>query len=664
MTAKFLLLVLFFLSTCKKVPLENDAGVFTFSSAHYFESEKTVYVFFEVTELPERLEHAFFEMNFQSYYGLARAYEKIDFTKGVHEHELVKCSDRSLCGSYSFKSERQIHEVGVRLRYSSESDLNIEQSIPVNVHSYGYYEDTAISSFNKSAVLYGVFDKGNSKMQVRVLDNFSSPSDSDISRFGMKRKFRVSNFNFVSISSLQDTYNCGEFEGADILELQGRKTAWVNKEFSPEDVSPSVCFGAKLLNKENVEIDRLAGVGFRNPVIAKTAMTMRTPLSETKKIPVVLSYCTDNDYSAKQVNQEFLDYQRFIVGFQDQPTDLCFKVGRENEFKQDLQALLAKKLTEAKADNPSEQDLAFVVILHHNFTREFQIFHKTLAANLKLLVENERTAITPRLSGAFVYDSSTDFSKANNTSPQIMWCPRELPPETKNTVEMANENCTNLPGSGLDLQFINFVAPMGPFPSLRNFSEYTQEYGHVGLARSPKFSLKAVQKSPLTVDDGRNHITFFEATRLDVSADQYIHLCHERDTDKILPSLRFKPASSPREVPSLTSDQIEEIWRNPRNDDTYSLGLVWEYPFWGAIEYDAPVSGKLVSVIPFQRSFSQTQSLAEKRWRTPSWDLGQLMDRCIRYCNHPFFDEMGVYQLGMRWDQDRRCTRSVYPIPE
>src|SRR5690606_33839734 len=199
-SARFLAMLgcLVALLQCRKVPLSQDYGYLEIAAAHWFENEKVTYVFFSMRERPDLKARGTWQLAYtkeSAAGGTERVdFQDIDFSSGVHGHRLVDCARNRICGSFSFRSDEPLLEADIRYYYDSGSALGLEATAAVQNH---LATDFA-SSY--SALPYGVFDKKNEHLQVRIHNNFGSPSDDEVSLFGLERSFIISDPRLATIT--------------------------------------------------------------------------------------------------------------------------------------------------------------------------------------------------------------------------------------------------------------------------------------------------------------------------------------------------------------------------------------------------------------------------------------------------------------------------------
>src|SRR5690606_29786003 len=185
---------------------------------------------------------------------------------------------------------------------------------------------------------------------------------------------------------------------------------------------------------------------------------------------------------------DFLDYQRFILGMKNSAPDVCLDFNDLEGFEQDLDTYFTNALNYALANNEKGQDVIFVIAYHQILSSEFFNFHQKIAARLTTLIASHAERVSPRLVGAIVYDTGVKFRPTAAQRQNMIWCPQELDPVlvAAGMADVGSENCISTPAAELDLEVINFVASLGPFPSLDNYLNYIEDFGDRGLAGNPR----------------------------------------------------------------------------------------------------------------------------------------------------------------------------------
>ena len=663
-----------------KVPLTADFGTIDFGSAHWFANEQVAYVFFSLSERSSRLVHSGWQMRWSATSADGgveeHAFAPIDFNQGVHEHLQLPCGANRICSSFSFRSARPVNSVDLKFLYDADSPTDLQKSLDVAKHAAG----TSSDAF--SALAYGVFDEPNSHMQVRIHHNFGSPQDELVPTFGLVRRFHANSvvlhgIDTVTVRKAQSASAtpllypasfCAGQTGSDDLRFAGT-SAWFNGSLDKAQGQNGACFQIEALDKQGVPLP--SGVqnsfGRRNPEISNPiGPTILTPLTQTTQIPIAVRICPDDPAAGSMVDEDFFFYQEFILGMSRRPTDLCFRIGKESVFAKDFAAMLASRLADARSKATTSNDYLFVVALHELFTSEFTQIQSSISSALYNMINAEAHTASPRLVGAFVYDSTVNFVPTATQRQSIIWCPQTLLPQvlSPQTAPLADQNCTITAAAELDLQLINFVAPLGPLPSVSVYRDYMKKYGDKGLAHNPSLQLYSVPTGVNTLNEASKAVTYFDHERFVINAGEAARMCPERE-DKTLASFRIRTATQADDVAGTSVGAINKLWLSADAPGEYRIGIAWDYPFWGGINYKAALTGKIASVVPYQKSSSAYEALGDQKWSTGSWDFGKYTQRCTRYCDNPFFDATGTYQASETWRnfQENSCPNPVYPQP-
>jgi len=676
------------LSACPKIPLRENRATFDLASSHWFELEKTQYVFFSISGLrtaqakltwPFAFEISGMGTPIPGLQAKADGFAALDLTKGVYQHHFVECGDGRICGSFSFHANSPIQQILVRFRYDAKSEMQEVASVPVATHPAGQGPDS------QSALVYGVYNHDNSRLQMRVHDNFGTPDADQVLQYGMNRNFTVSGIQSVSLTTTDEVSSIQQNNGYYIFPAAicgsrvksgkgetftfGGHDGWTKTNYDPNEAPNDACFQAALLDQTGNVITSAPGMARKNPVLAGEPLTVQPPVKQTIDIPIIVSYCPDAPDGDTLTNPDFMRYQKFILGVPDKtPTDICFQTGQESQFRSAFAGLLDRKLNAAKTQSGSlNRDFFFRVIINtHNFYKKVRQFHQIMSGAIRAKISNEIVQQSPRLVGAFVYDSepAPDVDIGGN----VVWCPRDPDPNGTSDPSSPQINCTPMNAAGkVTLGPFNFRIPMGPFPTVDAFLKNFNEVGDRGEMNDPQLTVNAVHSgsSTITGGNGNSFYTFFDGQRLDFSPNERLKLCTDRDTDGLFNNMVFQYSDSSNGpgVMSLTDAQSAMLY--PKGDTVGSMlvGLQWTNPFIGTFSYSIPVKGSVFTVIPISITGKTTQKLGDPVWSKPVWNLTPLMQKCVRNCEHPGFDESGVYQLTKFWNSDNVCTTPKTPEP-
>lgn len=635
-------------------------------------------------------------------------YHQLDFDLAVHQHQIIECDSKKLCGSYSFKLDEPLGDLSVRFRYDADSETEISQNAFV------------VNDDGVSALIHGTYDKGNKFVRINTRDNFSMGPNLAID-FGMNREFEISKLTTFDLkeedhqattkkqghSYLFPAIFCENFDdikkiNKNEMMLGSGKSIWLDPQYKDGTDTAGSCFKTKYFDKNGDVFYKNYGYARKNPVLRRAELPIKSPLQEAIQIPIILSYCQGAPYYKELVSKPFLKYQKFITGMDDaHEVDVCFQIGKEEKYAADLGRFITSRLKEEKKLSTSEQDYVIVAIFHEKLNQEFRQFHKITSKLLFDIIQDELQYSSPHLVGAFIYANAIDYEISAREEAAMMWCPQKMPEEdaeeesgdgtskqpTSEQV-MDDENCISYESGQIKESILNFTIPMGPFPSLSQYENHVSESGDKGMSRSPKLIFKSVPTNADTYQDLNSRITYFDNKRLNLVPGEFIHYCSEEDESREMDSFKFLPLfdlehgsasngmddvpgdgdddRSDKDVMEASLSIFETIsLANNLGDRNrkFRIGMTWESPYYGALMYKSKVEGSIASIIPFQKTFKNGKILGDNKWLKEKWQFGRYLQICERYCWHPYFDRRSDYQVHQSWKYtiDHRCPESKIP---
>ena len=669
-------MTVFIATGCRKIPLREDYGSSDLGVVHWYEHEKVAYLFWTINEDQRRFVNPVWTISYVSESSAGgdevHPEEELQLAKGVHEHRPGSCGGQRVCMSYSFVSERPLRQVKVRFFYDAEQPLSLDISLTVQNHK----ADPVASAY--SVLPYGVFDETNTRVEIRTMDNFGTPNSEDVAKFGLTRIYRAGAAALfdASAEAIADSRNktasaylfpnnfC-QGKGGSGTSVIFNQSDWNTASLDGRDGSSGACFDFEVLDRFGKPLFTKPAAIFarKNPILQdQTGLKYATPLKAVVQIPVVVTVCPDDPFSASMTDESFLNYQKFVLGISGRPTDVCFRTGSDGQFASRLKSHLAARLTEARSKAVDTRDFLFVILLHDRFSNEFLSISRTVAEEAHQLAAPEELRLSPRLLGAFVYGSSVNFQPNSTQRPRVLWCPQSLIPEIlRPDAALADQNCLTTNALELDLRVINFVAPLGPLPSRDNYSKYVSDYGDTGLTRDPVLKFSSVPYDENTQMENDLRVTYFASQKYTLGQGELARVCPERLGFLGL-STRVRKADASQDVTGVTLYEASSLWLSGNGQGEYLLGMAWDFPFVGGISYKGTLSGKVIGMVPYQRSFQSYERLGDSKWQDAEWDFGAMIQKCVKYCDHPFFDEKGTYQVNMMW-RDETLGTCPKPAP-
>jgi hypothetical protein len=662
-----------FIQSCRKAGLAQTPAHLDIVGAYRVADEGVDYLFFELTEIPEVLESSQWFYSFDDgngdFDGAKTEWKPLDLSTGVHLHKMVLCGSEVRCGSFSWPSNIRKQRIALRMLYHPEGSADLTTS--ASIKDFGT---------NLSSMVFGVYDSSNSRIQVRVEDNFGVPSKENIKRYGMTRKFQVrapesATVTTSTMSALRTSRQDNYLFPADFCTASQSSTdahtflggsSWLAGTFPTSDGANGACMNVDFMDKNGAVLAKHTAYARRNPRFQSGSYKYATPLAQATKIPIILSYCADAVGADTARDEDFLEYQRNIIGFGRSGEDLCFRIGSDATFRSSLTNLLASKLATAKAAATGTTDFIFVVVLHQNLSTEFRTFHQIVAEELAAIATSESSLVSPRLVGGFVYDSRSDFRPSGAQEKFMIWCPSLKAVDPSSSVPPPVEaNCIVSDPVKIGGALINFVTPMGPFPTLSSYQKYVNQYSDRGLAKKPDISFASVIRNGSTFTETvkKYKVTYFDNEHLIVATNDRVHVCWDASDSTLLTSLRLRSSTQDSTTAGMDIVTAQSLWSIGQGTGDYRIGVAWELPFIGKITYKSPVTVNVVSLIPISRSFSDSKLLGDPKWLAESLDFGRLLQVCKEYCNHPWFDGAGVYQVSSNYGDSgfNACVAPKYP---
>ncbi len=716
--SKWLLALATLAATACKVPISQLNAEFSLADASWFEEEETLFVFYQVQAEHELGAESVVELRYTTDDGVTR-WQELSSLPQVHRHLAVDCGARTLCGSGSLHVPLEPREVHLRLRYHRDGELALLPTTAFNVVGPG------APHTSRSVLIYGVFDKHNRALQWCARHVFPTVRNEQAERLGLRRWFKVEaqwgddtvepRAQASSVADIPGALGLGgDSEALDpgasggpgslfplggtpatakddnpyrygvdcvapetTLELvppESDERAVFNEEDLPSAASAATRICAEAVVQTAIGPFKTIAVARKNPEVRPAFPVLRSPIQEATQIKYLLSVCE------RTISAKHLAMQRQRLQLED-VVPIC--IDDWNETLSDaLVERLASDLERVRAEG---HDMVLSIALHHDTPGLRAEVEEALA----LVLAPERQRTTPRLAGAFVFDSvpfAVDDATVGQTT---LWCPASIVPSTGSggagamdgaaggggTGGAGSEETSPLQGNTSIASLACVVVPdtslsLGPFsiaglpilPSRTQYLKFLETYsddeaGHVeSLAfLTPELppTSDAVPIPPIGM------ASFLNDESIEAIATDAFSFCGSAGEYQ---GFVFRSATSPQPVPLAALP----AWHNALSETSYDLGLVWEFPFLLRLEYEtaiaAAVSAFSVSV-PFGYPIDSAQEFGSSLWLSNTFPLAESLTQCRRFCDHPAFDSAGVYQVGagFRTLYANNCYKPRYP---
>jgi hypothetical protein len=661
-------------SACSKVPIYNVAAGFVLADVSWFAEEETLFAFYEVTAEQGLGDPSVIEITY------ATDDERVDWTPlaelaAVHTHEPVDCGTTSLCGSYSLHVEKEPREVALRLRYHRDGEMALGADTVFNVVGAGD------PWTNRSYLVYGVFDATNQRVQWRGRHRFPTLRNEQATDLGLRRELVVTDPTYGSdlLVSPANPYGYGAdcpdaFTPAGLSEVETVERAVFAHEDLPLAASDASAVCAQATVTDATGTFTTGAIAQKNPEVRPAFPELRSPIHDATVLPFFLEPC-DRVISS---DHEEMQRQRLQLGsLRSYCTDDWDAPGFADG--------LAAAFTDAvEASRPDGNDMVLVIGLHQDDEGVAQVLEEALA----LVVPEERLQPSPRLAGAFVFDSTGDGMTSAALEASTLWCPSTVSPTDTDLPSAANMTCAIAPDNP-DLVLGPFS--FGALPILTSRAHYlefidTYSKAQAGEVTSLSFRTPEFATTADHVDVGDFGVATFLNDEL-VSAepdDAFSHCVSEEPylfvfRSEIMQSEAFAGLLARNCADGTFSAElcaygglgllpIELLpdWHQFFAESSYELGLFWDFPFLLHLEYETQAAGSVTAFglsVPFGFAGTGESYLASAMWTTDSFPLEDALTQCTRFCDHPTFDSAGVYQVSalFRSSYAHSCYLPEYP---
>lgn len=663
------------LVSCAKVPIQDVYAGFDLADVSWFAAEETLFVFYDVSAEQGLGEPSVVEITYTTDDGV------VDWTPlpdlpTVHTHVPVDCGTKSLCGSSSLRVAKEPRNVHLRLLYNRDGELALDADTVFNVVGPGD------PWTNRSYLVYGVFDALNGRVQWRGRHRFPTLRNEQASELGLRRDLVVADrvYGADELASYANPYGYGvtcptTFAPADLPNVETDERAVFDAEALPTAASSATTICAQATVTDATGTFTTGAIARKNPEVRDAFPELRSPIHDATVLPFYLEPC-ERTISA---DHEAMQRQRLLIG--DLPST-CIDDWDSAGFSDRLAALFSDAVEAAR---PAGQDMVLVVGLEQDEEGVAAVVQDALAK----VVPEERLKASPRLAGAFVFDSDGDGLDRPDLTPSTLWCPTTVRGMDTGDIASASEvACAIAPDNPtLDLGPFSF-GTLPILPSRDQYLEFIDNFS-VGLAgdvtaesfRTPEFATTADH-----VDFGGFGVaTFFndelitatpeEAFSSCVTDNPYVFVFRSplMQDPAFLPLIGRKCANG-----TLSADicgtvglgllPIEMLpeWHNVFGEPDYALGLGWDFPFLLHMDFETYVTGSLTAFglsVPFGIAQSGESYLGTAMWTTDVFPLGDTLAQCTRFCDHPTFDSAGVYQIDapFRYTYANACYVPKYP---
>ena len=643
------------LSGCEKVPLTEVHAAFTLADGNYFAGESTLFVFYRVEADqgigPESQMELSYVTDTEAFGWTAM--EKLAM---VHTHVPVDCGPNARCGSASVKVVLPPRNVRVRLRYHRDGEMALETLVAT-----GYIDDGPAPA-HRSLLVYGVMDASNTWVEWRARHQQGSLRNEQVQELGLRRFFRIDARVHGDVGPQDATNPYGYAFAATcpdgLSPLSGAPLSTTDR--AAFDViplppwvanSPVVC-ARSFVTDANAGFEAPA-LARKNPEVRPAFPALKSPIRSDTPVGFVLRPCNRTISDPHLAMQE----QRLLVSG---APEICIDDWRAPDFAGRLATSFRTRIDAVRA---AGADMVLSLVLHHddNTGALASVVEDALA---QVLIP-ERDASSPRVSGAFLFDSIGHAIARPELKPLVLWCPADLGRDLAQIPSTALRSCPLLPDTP-DIQ-------LGPLrfnnlpilPTRDQYLTFIGKYGEAQAGQMTSLSFLAPERTPVSqnVTFGDYGVaTFFNNEIITAAPTDAFSYCTPTDGSANL--VVFRTALAPDVMPLAVLPQVQEQF--PQS--TYALGLLWEFPFLLRLQYQVFLAGQL-SVLSLSVAFG-IKSEQDKYYGATQWEQGQfaldtVLLQCTRFCDAPTFDSAGVYNVATSFRRDfaNQCYAPTFPVP-
>jgi hypothetical protein len=398
-----------------------------------------------------------------------------------------------------------------------------------------------------------------------------------------------------------------------------------------------------------------AVVARKNPTVREAFPALRNPVRASRQLSYLLAPCLREISAEHRALQE----QRLLL---DGSTPVfCIDDFTAPDFVDRLAATLSQRIA---TERLGLEDMVLTLALHHD-DASGQLTSAVEAALLKVL-PGERDKSSPRVSGAFVFDSFAHRLAQPELKPLVLWCPaRSFDGEDLNGESASERDCPLQPDiPNLRLGPLRFSA-LPILATRRQYLTFLERYSPEQAGRVRTLTFLSPERSTLSQNvsiDAPGLVTRFNNETVSAAFEDAFSFCPSVDAS--VARVVVGVVGTPGAFPLNSLPALHDAVRAP----LYSLGLAWESPFLLA-EYEAQVAGAIALAgftVPFGVGRNDEAFLGAALWKQERFPLGEALAQCTRFCDHPTFDSAGVYQplSPFRSTYLQQCYRPLFPTPD
>jgi hypothetical protein len=637
------------------VPIVDINAGFPLADFSWFEDEQTLFVFYRVEAEQGIGPESLIELRYTTDQ-VDVPWTSLNALTPVHTHLPVDCGPNTRCGSLSVKVEQVPRSVGLRLRYHRDGALSLDADAVFNVVASGPPHLT------RSLVVYGVFDETNTLVQWRARHQFPTVRNQQAQELGLRRTFSIDRASYGDLTIGADNpYGYGLTPacpaGLSALNWPQRMTSErAVFETTPLPLTASaaltVCAAATVTDA--VGTFTTTAVARKNPQVKPAFPVLRSPIRENSPIRFLVRPCN------RVISQEHLEMQLQRLLLLEAPT-LCTDDFATPSFVDTITATIKARVD---AERRNGKDMLLVMAIHQDDSTGR--LNAAIEQVLERILVPEREKSSPRVSGAFLFDSAAYRLTIDALRPLVLWCPSRLasPFDLDSTEGPSERDCALQP----DLEFMLGPArltQLAILPTRDQYLKFIQRYSVAQAGTVKKLSFFAPERTAVSENAPVGEVgvlTKLNNEIISAGPDDAFSFCSTEDQG--VARIAVQPVGVPSETIPLSA---LPAFHAQSKASAYALAVFWESSFIVKMDYETrtAIGASVLSLtLALGIANSNQRFLGNEQWKRDSFSLADSLAQCTRFCDHPTFDSAGVYQPSARFRQTyaQQCYRPLFPV--
>jgi hypothetical protein len=297
---------------------------------------------------------------------------------------------------------------------------------------------------------------------------------------------------------------------------------------------------------------------------------------------------------------------------------------------------------------PAGNDMALTLALHDDDTTGAVDSMVELALADILPGESEKSS--PRVAGAFVFDSAAHTINTPAVAELALWCPAAGDPNLNNISDTSQRSCALEPDPNVTLGPFSFSS-LPILPSQEQYLNFVNEYSVAQAGSVQALTISAPERTPLSNDipvGPFGRATFFNDEVFTAQTTDAFSFCPS--SDPRVGAVVFISAGNAAPLPIAQLPMFQES--QPQTE--YQLGLLWDFPFLLHLQYQDVLAGAgtvFGFTVPFGVSNDAQTYFGGTLWTATDFPLEDVLLQCTRFCDDPTFDDASVYNVGQTFRQ-------------